>query len=183
MFFCACVIHYGKIKFELYESVPLQFALIFTTLLLHVGQIGAARSGLYMMKYSLCHPEQFTHPHLAFLLGLTQISSVVFAEFINIAKASQRKTAQELITSYIGFKTIMDVPNIYFGSLNQIPVKAEVGKLVATKGRKDLRSDNEKMIGHGLFNFIYVVFKWFYNTFYFYFFTFSVISVPFFKVL
>lgn len=182
-FFIACVLQHGKVKFELYNSVGIQFALIFSTLLLHLGQIESARSGLYMMKYALCHPEKFTHPHLAFLLGFIQISTVVFCEFINIAKASQRKTAMELVTAYIGFATIMNVPNIYFGSLNQIPVKGDVGKLTATKGRKDLRSDEEKMMGHGLFNFVYVLFKWFYNSYYFYFFTFSVIAVPFTKIL
>lgn len=98
-------------------------------------------------------------------------------------KASQRKTAQELITSYIGFKSIMDVPNIYYGSINNIPVKAEVGKVTATKGRKDIRSDEEKMIGQTFFNGIYVILKWFYNSFYFYFFTFSVISLPLTQVL
>ena len=77
----------------------------------------------------------------------------------------------------------MDVPIIYYGSINDIPVKAEVGKLTLTKGRKDLRADDEKMICHSLANAIYVLNKWFYNTFYFYFFTFSVISLPLAQVL
>jgi hypothetical protein len=136
-----------------------------------------------MMKYSLCHPESFTHPHIAFLMGLIQFFSVVVSESINIAKASQRTTPQELITSYIGFKAIMDVPTIYYSSINSIAVKGDVGKVVATKGRKELRGDNEKMIGHGLANFIYIVHKWFYNVFYFYFFTFSVIGLPLTQVL
>ena len=93
MFFCACVFHYGKIKFALYNNVPLQFTLIFTTMLLHIGQVASCRSGLYMMKYALCHPEKFTHAHIAFLMGFIQFFSTVVGEAINIAKASQRKTA------------------------------------------------------------------------------------------
>jgi hypothetical protein len=62
-------------------------------------------------------------------------------------------------------------------------VKGDVGKVTATKGRKDIRSDEEKMMGQGLFNFLYVINKWFYNTFYFYFFTFSVIALPFIRIL
>ena len=69
MFFCFCVLTYGKIKFALYNNVALQFTLIFTTMLLHVGVVAAGRSGIYMMKYALCHPEAFTHPHIAFLMG------------------------------------------------------------------------------------------------------------------
>ena len=183
IFFIACILEHSKVKFELYNNVPLQFALIFTTLLLHAGQLDGARSGLYMMKYALCHPEKFTHPHLAFGLGFIQITTVFFTEFLNIAKASQRKNANELIVGYVGFSTIMNVPNIYFGSLNHIPVKGDVGKVTATKGRKDLRSDEEKMMGQGVFNFIYVMNKWFYNTYYFYFFTFSVIALPFTQIL
>jgi hypothetical protein len=77
----------------------------------------------------------------------------------------------------------MDVPIIYYNSINNIPVKGEVGKITANKGRKDLRADDEKMFGHSFANAIYVLNKWFYNTFYFYFFTFSVISLPFTTVL
>lgn len=117
-FFIFCILEHSGVKFELYNNVPLQFALIFTTLLLHVGQIDGARAGLYMMKYALCHPEKFTHPHLAFGLGFIQITTVFFTEFLNIAKASQRKNANELIVGYVGFATIMNVPKIYFGSLN-----------------------------------------------------------------
>jgi hypothetical protein len=35
-----------------------------------------ARNGLYMMKYVLAHPEEFTHPLTAFLLAFIQILSV-----------------------------------------------------------------------------------------------------------
>ena len=142
MFFCVCVLLNGNIKFQLYNNVALQFTLIFTTLLLHLGCIGAGRSGMYMMKYALCHPEAFTHPHVAFGMGFIQLFAIVVSETINIVKSTQRKTAQELITSYIGFKSIMDVPIIYYGSINNIAVKAEVGKVTATKGRKDFRADD-----------------------------------------
>jgi hypothetical protein len=48
---------------------------------------------MYMMKYALCHPEAFTHPHIAFLMGFIQLFTIVISEAINIMKASQRKTA------------------------------------------------------------------------------------------
>jgi hypothetical protein len=56
-FFIYCVIYVGKLSFTLYNNVALQFCLFFTTLLLHLGNLPLFRSGLYMMKYSLCHPE------------------------------------------------------------------------------------------------------------------------------
>jgi len=51
-------------------------------------------------------------------------------------KATQRKTAQELITSYIGFKTIIDIPSIYLGSINNMPIKNKIGSVTATRPRK-----------------------------------------------
>lgn len=77
----------------------------------------------------------------------------------------------------------MEVPNIYMSSVNNLPVKGAVGKVTATRGRKEARGDGEKMICHGFFNFIYVLNKWFFNTFYFYFFTFSIIALPMTQVL
>lgn len=182
-FFTFCVYFYGKVEFQLYNNVALQLALIFCTLLLHLGCVPGAKSGLYMMKFSLCHPEKFTHPHIAFLLGLMQISAMWVTEIINIMKASQRKTAQELITSYIGFKSIIDIPSIYLGSINNMAIKGKIGAVTATRPRKAVREENEYMLGHTLFNAIYVICRWFFNTFYFYFFTFSVISLPLTKVL
>lgn len=91
-FFIYCVIYLGKLSFTLYNNVALQFCLFFTTLLLHLGNLPLFRSGLYMMKYSLCHPEQFTHPKLAFMLGFIYMFILVVSEWINVVKGTQRKT-------------------------------------------------------------------------------------------
>lgn len=184
MFFSFCVLFYSDIKFILREDVPLQLALIFCTLLLHLGCVPGAKSGIYMMKYSLCHPEAFSHAHIAFLLGFMQICSMWIAETINIMKASQRKTAQELITSYIGFKSIIDLPTIYLSSINNLPIKGKIGNVVCTKPRKQAeRTPEETMYGHSFFNMIYVACQLFFRTFYFYFFPFTVIFLPLYVVL
>lgn len=90
-----------------------------------------------MMKYSLCHPEEFTHPKVAFALGFIYINILVISEWVNVMKGTQRKRPQDLITSYIGFKAISDLPKMYMASINDLPIKAAIGKLTATKGRKD----------------------------------------------
>jgi hypothetical protein len=91
-----------------------------------------------MMKYVLCHPEKFTHPEIAFFMGFVEFFILCAAELVNIMKSSNRKTAQELITSYVGFKVLMDVPNIYVKSLNplNLPVLGAIKKVTATQGRK-----------------------------------------------
>jgi hypothetical protein len=69
-----------------------------------------------MMRFCLAHPEKFTHPRIAFLLGFVQFSTMVCAEFVNIMKGSQRKKPQDLITSFLGFACIIKIPEIYLSS-------------------------------------------------------------------
>jgi len=125
------------VQFKLNNNTPLQITLFFTTLLLHIGNLGPFRSGLYMMKYSLCHPEEFTHPKLAFMIGFMYMNIIVTAEWVNIMKGTEKKKPQDLITGYIGFKVITELPKVYLNSMSDIPIKAAIGKLTATKGRKD----------------------------------------------
>ena len=136
MFFCFCCYWFGNVKIALNNNICLQLALIFATLLLHLGCIPGTKSGLYMMKYVLCHPQHFTHPCIAFFLGFMQIWAMWIAEIINVMKATQRKNAQELITSYIGFKSIIDIPSIYLSSINNMPIKDKLKTVTATKPRK-----------------------------------------------
>jgi len=147
--------------------------------MLHLGCLGMARGGLYMMKYTLCHPEHFTHPHIAFFMGLVQFTNLWFAEIINTMKATNRKTPGDLIASYVGFKIIQDLPTMYMGGVTS-PVKGTIGKVTATMGRK---VSNEHMPYKGLFNVVYVLNKWFFNSVYFYFFTFVSIFIPLSKLL
>jgi len=92
VFFLVMILVYGKMVFTLYNNVLLQICLFFTTLLLHLGNLGMFRSGFYMMKYSLCHPEEFTHPKIAFMLGFVYMTILVLSEWINVIKGTQRKT-------------------------------------------------------------------------------------------
>ena len=106
---------------------------------------------------------------------------MVISELLNIFKGSQRAKAQDLITSYIGFGAIINIPTIYLASIDNLPVKASIGKLTAKTGRKS--GQKESMPVHGFYNFVYLIHKWFYNSYYFYYFPFEVNFYPFFKVL
>jgi hypothetical protein len=47
-----------------------------------------SRSGLNMMRYALSCPEEFSNPHVAFMMGFIQFFSTWVAELINIIKGS-----------------------------------------------------------------------------------------------
>lgn len=82
-----------------------------------------------------------------------------------------------MITSYLGFACIIKIPEIYLGSLNELPIKGAIGKLKMKNGRKQVKN-RDKMPCHGFFNFMYVCIKWFYNSVYFYFYCFTIIVMP-----
>ena len=121
----------------------MQLTLIFITLLVHLLCVDRCRSGIYMMKYSLCHPEEFTHPHIAFLMGLIEYYAMIIAELINIMRASQKTDPQNLIGGYIGFNAIVNIPVIYLSALNNLPIKGAIGKVQARRARKEIRGDDE----------------------------------------
>jgi hypothetical protein len=81
----------------------------------------------------------------------------------------------------MGFGAIINIPTIYLSSVEGLPVKGSIGKLTSKKGRKS--NDKEYFFLFFVFNAIYLLHKWFYNSFYFYYFPFVVNYYPFFKVL
>jgi hypothetical protein len=52
--------------------------MLFSVLILHWSSLSDVRSGIYMMKYAICCPDEFDQPVTAFLLGFIQTSTVVF---------------------------------------------------------------------------------------------------------
>ncbi len=69
------------------RPTEVHIALFFTVLMLHLSCIGTARDGLDMMKYALLHPDEFTHPISAFVLGLMAFMSIMVGESINLVNA------------------------------------------------------------------------------------------------
>ena len=92
-FFIYCLVFITKVKFGLTNDTLIQFCLFFSVLLLHLSCNDSCRSGLYIMKYVVCHPESFTHPRLAFLLGFIQLSSTCIIELLNLASVSGKTKA------------------------------------------------------------------------------------------
>jgi hypothetical protein len=63
-----------------------------------------------MMKYVVVHPEEFNFPVSAFLLGFFAISTMVFAEFINIASSLSKGNLVDAVAGFIGYRIIIDLP-------------------------------------------------------------------------
>ena len=153
--------------------------MFFTVLLLHLTCLPTARDGLAMMKYSLINSDEFNHPVSAFTLGFFAISSMILAEFVNIANAQLKKTVMDAIAGFIGFKAIIDIPKIYADSHEEFPAKGLVGKLECSRSRVD----RIKQEGDWFLDKVYVTFNVFYKSVFFYFAPFATILYPMLKSL
>ena len=170
---------YAGLKPNFMRDTEINVALFFTVLLLHLTCLPTARDGLTMMKYALLHPEEFNHPMSAFALGFFAISSMVLAEFVNIANSQLKKTVADAIAGFIGFKCIIDAPTIYMNSHEEFPAKGLVGKLECKRSR----SERVKQSGDWLLNKVYVTLNVFYKSVFFYFAPFATILYPMVKSL
>ena len=114
----------------------LNLCLFFTVLILHWQCLPEARNGIYMMKYALCNPEEFTHPATVFIIGFLTVTAVWLTEICNLCKSLDQKKPTDVIVRFVGFALILNVPKLLVGSLESFDIKGSVGKLTLKKSRK-----------------------------------------------
>ena len=162
------------------KPTEVHVALFFTVLLLHVTCLPMARDGLAMMKYAMLHAEEFAHPQAAFLLGFLLLTAMFVAEVVNVLAAAGKTAVGDAVAGYIGFKTIIDLANIYMNSHEEFPMKGAVGTLKFKRGSKE---EVAEPIGAGWLGSLYAglfkIYYVFYKSVFFYFFPFAASFIPF----
>ena len=165
-----------------YKNDPiLNSCLFFTVLILHWQCLPETRNGIYMMKYALTCPEEFTHPVTVFFIGWFQTTAVWLTEICNLLKSLDQKAPKDVIVRFVGFALILNVPKLMIGSLESFEIQKSVGKLTMKKGRKAAKADSGwsmKLPFGFLWTTIYWVYKRIYTGLYFYFFPFVIIFLP-----
>lgn len=137
MSFCYVIWAYAGFKNTIYRAPEMHVTYFFTILVLHFGCMPVARDGLNMMKYALLHPDEFDHPVSAFMIGLFNLTEMIFAEVINMVNNQTKKTPADAIAGYIGFAIIIQLPVVFMNSFEEFPQKAAVGKLEQKRRRVD----------------------------------------------
>lgn len=139
MMFCTVLALYSNIKTVIARPTEVHVVLFFTILLLHLTCLPQARDGLAMMKYSILHPEEFVNPVSAWLCGLFCLSSMIFAETVNVLNSQSKTKVGDAIAAFIGFKCMVDLPTIFMNSHEEFPLKSAIGTLTFKRGRKEER--------------------------------------------
>lgn len=96
-------------------------------------------------------------------------------------KSLDQAKPQDVITRFVGFALILNVPKLIIGSLEEFTIQKSVSKLVLKKSRKEAKSEegiSKNMPFHCLYTMIYWLYKRFFTAFYFYFFPFVIIFIP-----
>lgn len=185
MTFIFTVLFFEKFDITYKNSTPVNLCLFFTVLILHWQCLPEARNGIYMMKYALCNPDEFTQPVTVFFLGLIQVSAVWLTEVCNLLKSMDQKKPDQVIVRFVGFGLILNVPKLLIGSLESFDIKGSVGKLKLERSRKQVAADpatKARLPLSWLLNLIYCLYKWFFSSLYHYFFPFVVIFAPLLKL-
>lgn len=120
--FVTSVLFFETFKWQYKNDNILNLCLFFTVLILHWQCLPEARNGIYMMKYVLTNPDEFTHPTTAFWLGVIQFTGVIFTEVCNLLKSLDQAKPQDVITRFVGFALILNVPKLIIGSLEEFTI-------------------------------------------------------------
>ena len=175
--FCIVIGLYSNISAVTQKQTEVHVVLFFTVLLLHIVCKPNSVDGLAMMKYALLHSEEFTNPIVAFMLGWMCLTSMIIAEIVNILSSCSKTAIGEAIASFIGFKLVIDLPNLYMASNEEFPLKAAVGKLDFKRGRKS--KDEVAFPGGWFFGSVYTLYYVFFKSVFFYFFPLAAVMMPF----
>lgn len=183
--FIGLILSHDTFTVSFQNDTIVNFCTFFTLLLLHWTCLPAVKNGLNMMKYAISVPEEFTHPSTAFLLGFIQLASVWTIQTCCLLKCLNLGKAADVITRFVAFGGLISIPGALGSSIEDFAISKAVGALTLKKSRKYASSmkENKQLLPLGwLFNILYCVAKWFYVTLYYYFFPFSCIIIPTFKL-
>jgi hypothetical protein len=78
--------------------------MICASLLLHFFSLQNAKSGMNMMKYAIVHPDHFSSPNSAFLIGFFCMWNIVAAEYLNIYVMLTFGEYEKLLASFITYR-------------------------------------------------------------------------------
>ena len=146
-----------------------------------------------MMKYLVNHPEQFSAPKLAFIVGMAQFVTGFASELACIIFLGSLNNPIGVIIRFIALGSIAKVDNFYFSALpaassfkQAVPKEKQV-KFRATHYFRDCRPTSAKRTSgqsnqsaFGFLRIVYKMFRIFYASFIYYFMPYLAVVVPFF---
>ena len=183
----------GGFTIKMPSTMSVLAARFVCSIMMHLQVVSDEQQGMNLMKYMVNHPEEFSAPRLAFVVGFLQFFVGFMTELCCIIFLGSLDNAIGVIIRFIALGSIAKVDNFYADALPSIssfkqPVKGEPVKFKAKHCYRDCRRDSPKkedckQKGHshyGLARITYKLLRMFYASFAYYFMPYVAIVVPFF---
>ena len=104
LFFTVGIITYTTDTPKFERFVSLDILTLCASLMQHFFSLPNVNSGMNMMKYVIVHPDHFTSPNSAFLIGFICMWNIVAAELINIYVTITINDYKTLLASFITYR-------------------------------------------------------------------------------
>lgn len=113
------------------------------SILMHLQVEGDVRQGQKMMKFATNHPEEFSMPKIAFMIGLMQFLGGFFCELACITFLSTLDKTIDVIIKFIALGSIAKIDDFYAAALpseNKVKKNAKKGEdaIFVSKHRRNI---------------------------------------------
>ena len=151
------------------------------TIILHVQTEKFVRQGLNMAKFAINHPEDFSTPIIAALLGISHALTIMALTLAIIIHISAQQTFLDTLTAFVTYTATCNVQVFAYASLPPgNPLKPVSPPLVVKNHRRDIKHRRYSM---WILRVIYKFLRIIYGAVWFYFLPMVVIVLPFVTVV
>lgn len=99
------------------SEVIVVFSRVFCAMIMHLQTEPYIRFGLNMMKFAINHPEEFSTPGVAAVIGFLYCGITMMISLSCIFKICSVTTVISTLSSYVAYTAISFLPNFVFLSL------------------------------------------------------------------
>jgi len=159
------------------NEVIVVFSRVFCAMIMHLQTEPYIRFGLNMMKFAINHPEEFSTPGVAAIIGFLYCGITMMISLSCIFKICSVTTVISTLSSYVAYTAISFLPNFVFLSLPMgHPLKTPSPDLVVRNRRRDIKS---RSVFFWFMRILYKSFRVLYCSFWFYFLPLLPLTLPF----
>jgi len=157
--------------------------------------------GMNMMRQTHYNPNAFSHPLTGFFIGLTNVLLYTMIETMNMLSGLSCSSLDTMITKFMAYSILLEIPSIYVGQKKAFNVKYDVADFFLTikEENLDFMEDQDdgadksyireqkikarNSVNNWLCNGLFRILDWFNEVIYYYTFQFIVFTIPFYRML
>ena len=163
-------------------ATPLIIGLrVMVSIMMHLNVEADTRQGLNMMKYLVNHPEDFTSPVIAYMVGFAQAMTGTLCEIACVCYLGTIQSPISVMICYMSLGAIASVDDMYAGALDAANrIKGESTPFAVKNHKRDVGGLSVGF-ANGFFSFvgrfIYKILRIAYSSYHYYFFPYTALII------